>query len=122
MTTVTITGDKQLRARLIKAGGAGKKAAGRALYAGANRIFRQSQSEVPVQYGILRGSGRVTMEGETSVSISYGGAASDYAIYVHERMDVHHPHGKAKFLEDPMTQLGPAEMRKVAQAVGKAMR
>lgn len=30
------------------------------------------------------------------------GYAAPYAIYVHERMDLHHPNGQAKFLETPL--------------------
>lgn len=33
------------------------------------------------------------------------GFATKYAIHVHERMDLHHPKGQAKFLEQPFRQL-----------------
>lgn len=29
------------------------------------------------------------------------GYSAPYALYVHERLDLHHPHGQAKFLEQP---------------------
>jgi hypothetical protein len=35
-----------------------------------------------------------------------GRHASEYMVAVHERLDVRHPVGKAKFLEDPMREFG----------------
>lgn len=49
----------------------------------ANLIFRKSQLRAPFRFGILRASGRVSSD-TTSITISYGGAASAYA-YIMER-------------------------------------
>jgi hypothetical protein len=38
------------------------------------------------------------------VEITYGGSATEYSIYVHENLESYHPHGKAKYLEDPLTR------------------
>lgn len=57
----------------------------------------------PIEFGTLRSSGSVKYEGDNrSVKgvISFGGPAAGYALYVHERLDVHHDIGQAKFLED----------------------
>lgn len=39
-----------------------------------------------------------------SVTLSFGGAAAPYAIYVHEVMDSVHPVGQAKFLESVLDE------------------
>lgn len=76
----------------------------RALYAEAQEIMTKSRRLVPVDTGALRASGQVRT-GHTGrdpyVEIVYGGPAAPYAIYVHERLDVNHTVGQAKFLEQP---------------------
>jgi hypothetical protein len=77
--------------------------------------FDLTQDQVPVDTGELKRSGRLegpdTGMSMTTVSIAYGGPAGsgptqtkdvDYAFVVHERLDVHHPIGKAKYVEDPV--------------------
>jgi len=50
-----------------------------------------------------------------SVSVIYD---SPYGIFVHERLDVHHPTGQAKFLEQPARQ----KTREMAAATALAWR
>ena len=99
----------QTTAAVVKAVEAG-------LYQAGIDIMYQSQIEVPVDTGTLKASARV-MEPETfgttvTVTLGYGYGeelnpktgerAIQYAIPVHERMEVRHePPTKAKFLEDP---------------------
>lgn len=93
--------------KLLALGGpAAVNTLGQALYKEAAVIFEESQDEVPVDTGILRSSGQLGLPkiegGELVVDITYGGAAADYAIYVHEDLEMRHQPGKkAKFLEDP---------------------
>ena len=97
-----------------------------ALYQAALKIFAESQREVPVEFGTLRASGLVSEPEhrglETVVQISYGGAASEYAYFVHERLDLTHaPPTKAKYLEDPATR-GQAEFfASYGEAISVAM-
>jgi hypothetical protein len=82
-------------------------------------ILALSQEQVPVgPTGNLKKSGRV--EGpdldadEITVTVAYGGPAGsgpgqdddvDYAIYVHENLEMKHKEGqKAKYLEDPLNE------------------
>lgn len=54
---------------------------------------------VPVDTGTLRDSGQVhgpTEDGK--VVIGFGGQAQDYALYQHERMDLRHRVGEARYL------------------------
>lgn len=107
--SVTILGIDRLMAKLATAGVLAEVATGGALYRVANRIFAESQREVPVDTGTLRASGHVTLPekrgAETVVTIGYGGPAQAYAFWVHERLDLHHaPPTKAKYLEDPVVR------------------
>lgn len=107
--SVTITGLDRFLARLAAAPMVAEIATAGALYRVANRIFAESQREVPVDTGTLRASGHVTLPeqrgAELAVTIGYGGAAQAYAFIVHERLDAFHaPPTKAKYLEDPVNR------------------
>jgi hypothetical protein len=76
----------------------------RALYEEAQVIMIDAKRMTPVEYGTLKGSGRVATPvvnaREISVQLSFGGPAAGYAIYVHENLQANHPRGgQAKFLE-----------------------
>jgi len=71
----------------------------------AYEAFAQSQHEVPVRTGALKGSGSVVIDGN-EVDIGYGGPSAGYALHVHEDLTAHHrPPTKAKFLEDPVNRV-----------------
>jgi len=75
-----------------------------------------TKPQVPIETGSLLSTGRVetdTQEGSAFVmsAIAYGGPLGtgpgqtrdvDYAVIVHEDLEAYHPHGKAKFVEDPV--------------------
>jgi hypothetical protein len=86
-----------------------------ALFEEAQEAFRLSQEVVPVDTGVLRASGNVTQYRTGNIAhawIRYGGAASSYAIYVHEippnsggRWGTGNKHASPtqwKFLENPV--------------------
>lgn len=54
------------------------------------------------------------------VSIVFG-FNTNYAAAVHERLDVHHPNGQAKFLEKPLTEYTPQLFPRVIAAIEKAV-
>lgn len=69
----------------------------------------ESKQRCPVETGILRASGTVSKPeidsyDNINVTLSYGGAARDYAIVQHERLDFVHKVGEAKFLESVMNE------------------
>lgn len=99
---------------------------GQAIYREAAIIFEESQNEVPVDTGILRSSGKLglpTLEGgDVVVEISYGGAAGEYALDVHEDLEARHQPGKkAKYLEDPARRRIKGMDNRLLSAVRKAM-
>ena len=69
-------------------GPAAGQAAARALYQEAESIIGEAKEQVPVHHGILRDSGHVqlpeTGPSGVTVRMGFGGAASGYALYVHE--------------------------------------
>lgn len=76
----------------------------------ADRIFQESQLEVPRKTGALAESGKVDKSDPEKVTISYGGtinpvtgqSTDDYAVKIHEDLNLRHPNGgKAKYLQDP---------------------
>ena len=77
----------------------------------AEIIMAKSKDLVPVDTGALRSSGHVrkprTVGDYLVVELGYGGVAVGYAIPVHERLDVHHPVGQAKYLEIPFKAAQP---------------
>jgi len=64
-------------------------------------VLTESEVICPIKWGNLRSSGKLstpqTQNGVVSQTISF---SSDYAIFVHERLDLRHqPPTQAKFLE-----------------------
>lgn len=93
-----------------------KKKIAAALYQEGNVLINKSVPKVPVDTGSLRSSHFVEqpkVEGSTIlVKLGYGGTAtkinphtgeatSDYAVKVHEDLNMQHKTGEAKFLEKP---------------------
>lgn len=74
-----------------------------ALTTEAELIMTDAKKNTPVDTGALRSSGLVTAK-SNAVELSFGGAASSYAAIVHERLDLHHPVGEAKFLENALNR------------------
>jgi hypothetical protein len=60
----------------------------------------QSKKLTPVDTGNLKGSHYVKMEESAAGNpVARIGCTAEYAIYVHENLEAHHPTGQAKFLE-----------------------
>lgn len=81
---------------------------GNELFDAATEAFNESQVEVPVDTGALRGSGTVQMTSDNpvEVSIGYGGSSASYALAVHENLAARHKAPtKAKYLEDPVNKV-----------------
>lgn len=68
-------------------------------------IMTESKRLVPVLTGALRASGHVLPVEDTPtgvrLTLAYGNSAVQYAIYVHERVELRHPVGMARFLAVP---------------------
>jgi hypothetical protein len=88
----------------------------------AEKVMLQAKRLAPVDDGVLQASGRVhpaELEGtKVTVRLTFGGDAKDYAIPVHERLDVRHTNGQAKFLETPVL----AHSKVFAENVARTLR
>lgn len=100
---------------------ADRKVIARALYVGGEKVVARAKELVPVDQGILRGTGHVALPGlatgDLVVQPTFGGPAAPYALVQHERMDFHHTVGQAKYLETAMHELAPAIVQEVATQV-----
>jgi HK97 gp10 family phage protein len=85
-----------------------RRAKQRALTKFANIEMTEMKKRTPVATGTLRDSGIVdppTWNGDTvTVTLGFGGAAEQYAIYVHEDLEAFHPVGQAKFVESVLNE------------------
>lgn len=83
-------------------------------------MARSKEDYVPVDTGNLRSSGQVETEiqGESvTTQLGFGGAAADYAIYVHE-INKNYRNGKQwKYLETPLKEDLPRINDGIAKAV-----
>lgn len=92
----------------------------------AARVLYESQQIVPVDTGRLKNSGRlnplVRDENGVECSVSYH---TNYAFWVHERTDIAHhnpPGARAKFLEEPVSQIEPDFARSLRNALERYFR
>lgn len=82
---------------------------GLALLSWGKDVMERSKSLVPVRTGRLRESGQVNLDTNAqnvrTLHLGYGDRKTVwYAQIVHERLDVRHPSGSAKFLEVPINE------------------
>lgn len=126
----------ELRRAITNAGKKGPRLLARAMWADANLMMNASVGVVPVDFGVLRGSHVVERPKVTGtmleVRFGYGGAASKYALAVHEnpragRTGGVSPSGQPyrhyattggwKFLENPVNRLMPSSPARMAALI-----
>jgi hypothetical protein len=103
-----LTGDKAMRRKINKLAKDYPKAFAAALYAAGLFIMGDAVLRTPVDFGPLRGSAFVSRPVQTSRGVVVVlGFGKDYAVFVHERTDVKHTVGEAKFLENALNEKSP---------------
>ena len=116
--TVRVTNGAQIADRLQALEKQFKREFREALTEEALAIFVESQNQTPVDQGNLIGSGVVgevpNVGGGAKSVIAYG---THYALPVHERVEVKHEVGKAKFLEDPFNEAQEGMVERMEQRV-----
>lgn len=123
-----LDGADKLAALFKKVEGVGKSnALKQAMFAEATTVLNESKKIVPVDLGTLKRSGEVEPPKVDSsgieVSITYGGAASEYALIVHEDMTARHKDGQsAKYLEKPFMAHQGKFVRNVTERVAQYIR
>jgi hypothetical protein len=133
--TVKLEGGDRLRKILVGAPRTAATAFGQALRTEAEHIMAESKNRVPFDTGTLSGSGRVfpteVRRGRVSVELGYGGAASAYALAVHEHPSEHSPRSWSgtvnfsksgpKFLERPVMEAAAGFGSRVGQEIGRVL-
>ena len=123
---VTVTGGDAIRRKLATLAKRFPEAQARALYQEAQVEMTESKRRCPVDTGTLRASGHVnrpvTQGKKTTVDMGYGGAASGYALIVHEDLEANHNSppfggGQAKYLESVLMESAPHMTTRIAQRV-----
>jgi hypothetical protein len=87
-----------------------------ALGEGMEHIRQVAAELTPVETGRLVGSAAVHVAGDEA-SLTYDGP---YARYQHERLDLRHEHGQAKYLEQPCRTDAAKAVEIVAQRLREA--
>ena len=120
---VTVTGFAEFTRLLRTLGIKAPIAAGGALYREAERIMTAAKSRTPVDTGALRASGAVSQPDMTTngvtVEMGFGNTSVNYAVVVHERLDVFHPTGEAKYLEKAVDEARRGMDARLAADVGR---
>lgn len=137
-----VTGFDELLEGIERVGVSARTALGGALFLEGSGILSLSQQQyVPVQYGALRNSGVVMVpvwDGNTvRVVLGFGGAASAYALAVHEHLSAHSPrswktaeaaghpvqfsHGGPKYLERPFVERASDLTARVGERIKTAI-
>ena len=117
---IDMKGRDEMQRAIRLLGPKGVKAAGSALWKEGERIMTKAKELTPVDLNVLKPSGHVQLpevNGETvSVTMGFGGAASEYAVYVHENLEARHkPPTQAKFLEKPFMDASQDMGLRIAQ-------
>jgi hypothetical protein len=123
--SVEVTGVDKLAENLKAYGVKALHALAAEMYIEAEATMAESKQEVPVDTGALRASGTVLLPAFTEqgpvVEFGYGGAAVDYAVFVHEDLTKHHPVGNAKFLEGPVNRRAAGMGERIGQGIQRRL-
>lgn len=93
-----------------------------ALRAEAEIEMTEAKRRTPVLTGALRASGVVQpVEGQLAVTLTFGGPAAAYAIWVHENMEAFHRTGQAKFLESTLLESAPYIAQRIATRIAQRL-
>lgn len=116
---IDLAGLSQIMSMLSQVADRFPRIASEALRAEAEVEMTEAKKRVPVRTGALRGSGHVTgptrSGGVVEVRMAFGNSAIDYAVAVHENMEMLHHTGQAKFLESVLVESAPYLAARVAE-------
>jgi hypothetical protein len=102
---ITVRGHERVIRNLVRLAVASPRAAQQGLRTEAEIEMTEMKQRTPVKTGALRGSGRIEdLPNNGGVRFLFGGPAVDYAVPVHENLDVFHPTGQAKFMESVLNE------------------
>lgn len=114
--TVTIEGQDDVASALEEQLSAISGACRLAMVPEAEAIARLAAEKCPTETGRLRDSVRVAQTA-SGATVSFGGADVPYAVAVHERLDLEHANGEAKFLEKAARSVAASVAQDIAARV-----
>jgi len=121
MLVMRTVADASISARLRSVAKTRPKEVVKAIVAEARIELREAKKRTPWDTKALKKSGRVVVVDRNpkriAVAITFGNEEVDYAVYVHENLEVHHPHGQAKFLESVLNESKPYMLRRILRRV-----
>lgn len=126
---ITYLGEKQLKRNLRKLTNViGPQKYSKVVLNGVIAVENNSARRTPVDTGNLRDSGLGNVKGthgiissDASGAVGFTANTADYAIYVHERTDLRHENGEAKFLEKALQEEMPKLERKFGMELKTTM-
>ena len=121
MINFSISGTMAMLSKIQKNNAYSPEAFGSALAKETDIEVKECQKESPVDSGDMRGE--IHREGPFRegrriwCEIQTGPKSIDYALQQHEDLDLFHPVGKAKFIEDPIKASAPHMGSRVAARI-----
>lgn len=94
-----VKGEKKIKQNLAKAVVSYQDALAAATYVEALNILKESRKRVPVETGRLRNTGYAAPPGKISNPVAQVGYDTEYAVPVHERVEVFHEVGGPLYLK-----------------------
>ena len=123
---IAITGTNQMAVRLSTITNRLATAQKMALFTEASIEMVEAKRRTPVDTGALRSSGMVHAPTvtvlNTSVRLTFGGPAVQYAWHVHEDVHAFHRVGQAKYLESVLNESRPFMGARLGRRIAKVMR
>lgn len=117
---MAVTGKAKVIRNLLQESKAGRRAVAAGMYAVGHQIHAAAVKRTPIKHAFLRNSAYVAPPMGSSykptVEIGYG---VDYAVYVHERTELKHKKGEAKFLQKAVDAASGSYLRDVARIAEK---
>lgn len=116
-----VRGIREVKREMRRQGKQANDAFQMAMFIEGSDILRKSGMLVPVDFGILKGTGKVIQRrahGRVEVMVSYGGKEAPYAAVQHERLDYRHtPPQQAKYLTIPAMEAVTGMATRIARRV-----
>lgn len=113
-----LRGDQEVRAELRRLARGYPEATGAALYQEGQELGLLAREKAPVDEEDLERSMYVALpereSGQLVVEVGFG---TDYAVIQHERLDLKHENGEAKYLERAGKERARGLLQRLAQAI-----
>lgn len=122
MIKIRVKGLAAVKASVRRLGKQAKKEFERALIAEGEQIMEAADELVPKDTGYLRSTAFTQLDRTRAGVTLELGYNAEYAIYVHERLDLfHEPPTQAKFLEVPVEDAKEHMADRIAEKIARVM-